>query len=149
RLEQVGEDVDPAMRLEIAGVIVGAGVDHLFRQHRFELDHREIAQLREVAGLVQHIGDAAGHAGRKIPSGLAEHHDDAAGHVFAAMIAGALDHGDRAGVTYGKAFAGDAAEVALALDRAIHHGVADDDALFGHYAAVARRLDDDAAARQA
>src|SRR5215472_6691364 len=134
------------MRLEIAGVVVGPGVDHLFRQHRLELDHREIAELVEVAALVEHIGDAAGHAGREIAPGLAEHDHDAAGHVFAAMIARALDDGDRTGVAHGEALAGDAAEIAFALDRAVHHGVADDDALLRHDAAVLRRLDDDLAA---
>src|SRR5260370_652529 len=52
-------------------------------------------------------------------------------------------------IAHGKTFAGDAAEVALALDGAIHHGVADDDGLFRHDRRIARRLDDDAAARQA
>src|SRR5439155_9915445 len=103
----------------------------------------------EVAGFIQHVGDAAGHAGREIAPGLAEHHHDAAGHVFAAMIAGAFDYRDRAGVTHGKAFAGDAAEIAFPLGCAVHHGVADEDALFRHDAAIARRLDDDAAAGEA
>src|SRR6202012_4400765 len=83
-----------------------------------------------------------------VAPGLAQHHDNAAGHVFAAMVAGALDHGDRAGVAYRKAFAGDAAEIAFTLDRAVHHGVADDDRLLRHDAGIGRRLDDDAAARQ-
>ena len=129
--------------------MVGVLVDHLFRQYGFEVDHRHVAELAEVAGLVQHIGDAAGHAGREVAPGLAEHHDDAAGHVFAAMIAGAFDHGDRAGIAYREALAGDAAEIAFTLDRAIHHGVADDDGFLRHDAGIARRLDDDAAAGQA
>src|SRR5205085_5613288 len=68
------------------------------------------------------------------------------GHVFAAMVAGALDHRDRAGVAHRKTLAGDAAEIAFALDRAIHHRVADDDGFLRHNPRVARRLDDDAAA---
>ena len=75
--------------------------------------------------------------------------DDAAGHVFAAMIAGAFDHGDGAGIAHGEALAGDAAEIAFAGDRAVHHGVADDDGFFRHDAGIRRRLHDDAAARQA
>src|SRR6185312_5754825 len=81
--------------------------------------------------------------------GLAEHHDDAAGHVFAAMVAGAFDDRDRAGVAHRETLAGDAAEIAFSLGRAVHHGVADDDGFFRHDAGIARRLDDDAAARQA
>ena len=80
---------------------------------------------------------------------LAEHHDDAAGHVFAAMVAGALDDGDGAGVAHGEALAGDAAEVALAGDGAVEDGVADDDRLFRHEAAVVRRAHDEAAAGEA
>src|SRR5262249_51165499 len=71
-----------------------------------------------------------------------------AGHIFAAMVTRALDDGDGTGVAHGKALAGDTAEIAFTLDRAIHHGVADDDALFRHDAAVPRRLDDDFAARE-
>src|SRR6202023_845788 len=108
-----------------------------------------VAQFREIAGLVENVSHAARHAGGEIAPGLAEHHHDAAGHIFAAMIAGAFDHGDRAGVAHREALAGDAAEIALALDRAIHHGVADDDGFLRHDAGIARRLDDDAAAGQA
>ena len=95
-----------------------------------------LQQLVEVAVLVEHIGDAAGHAGREVAPGLAEHDHDAAGHVFAAMVAGAFDDRDRAGIAHGEALAGDAAEIAFALDRAVHHGVADDDRLFRHDAGV-------------
>ena len=55
------------------------------------------------------------------------HHDDAAGHVLAAVVARALDDGDGAGVAHREALAGDAAEIALAGDRAVEHRVADDD----------------------
>src|SRR5882757_697297 len=65
------------------------------------------------------------------------------------MIAGALDDRDRAGVAHREAFAGDAAEIAFTLGRAVHHGVADDDGFFRHDAGIARRLDDDAADGQA
>ena len=101
------------------------------------------------AVLVEHIGDAARHAGGEVAAGLAEDDDDAAGHVFAAMVAGALDDGDGAGVADGEALAGDAAEVALAGDGAVEHGVADDDRLLRHDAGVRGRADDDAAAGQA
>ena len=98
---------------------------------------------------VEHIGDAARHAGREVAAGLADHHDDAAGHVFAAMVADAFDDGDGAGVAHRETLAGDAAEIALALGRAVEHGVADDDRLFRHDAAVGGRAHDDAAAAEA
>ena len=103
----------------------------------------------ERAVLVEHIGDAARHAGGEIAPGAAEHDDDAAGHVFAAMVAGAFDHGDGAGIAHGEALAGDAAEIAFAGDGAVQHRVADDDRFFRHDAGVGGRADDDAAAGQA
>ena len=106
--------------------------DLLFFRHRLELDHRHVAARLEAFVLVEHVGDAARHAGREIAAGAAEHDHDAARHVFAAMVAGALDHRDRAGIAHGEALAGDAAEIAFAFDRAVQHGVADDDRFFGH-----------------
>src|SRR5205814_723100 len=88
------------------------------------------------------------HAGGEVAAGAAEHHHDAAGHVFAAVIAGALDHRDRAGIAHREALAGDAAEIAFALDRAVEDGVADDDRFLRHDAGVRGRADDDAATRK-
>src|SRR5437867_740904 len=65
------------------------------------------------------------------------------------MVASAFDHRDGAGIAHRKAFAGDAAEIAFALDRAVEHGVADDDRFLRLEAAVGRRANDEAAAREA
>src|SRR5207245_10664434 len=62
---------------------------------------------------------------------------------------GACADRTRTGVAQREALAGDAAEIAFALDRAIHHGIADDDRLFRHDAGIVRRLDDNAAAGKA
>jgi hypothetical protein len=43
----------------------------------------------------------------------------------------ALDHRNRAGIAHAEALARDAAEEAFAADRAVEHGVADDDVFFG------------------
>jgi hypothetical protein len=59
------------------------------------------------------------------------------------MVANALDHGDRAGVAHGKALARNTAEIALALGRAVKHGVADNDRFFGDDLRLVRRADDD------
>src|SRR5690348_4634621 len=126
------------------------GIDRtVLALERLELDHRGIAARLEVAAFVEHVGDAAAHAGGEIGARVAEHGDDAAGHVFAAMRAGAFDNRHRARVAHSEAFAGDAAEIAFAADRAVKHGVADDDALVARQLAVARRIDDQPAARQA
>ena len=71
-----------------------------------------LQRLAKRAVLVEHIGDAARHAGGEVAPGLAEHDDDAAGHVLAAVVAGALDDRDGAGVAHREALAGDAAEIA-------------------------------------
>ena len=97
-----------------------------------EFHHRHVAALGEVAVLVEHIGDAARHAGREVAARRPEHDHDAARHVFAAMVARALDDRDRAGVAHREALARDAAEVALARDGAVEHRVADDDRLLRH-----------------
>jgi hypothetical protein len=47
----------------------------------------------EVAGLVEHVGDAAGHAGREVAARGAEDDHAAAGHVLAAVVAHGLDDG--------------------------------------------------------
>ncbi len=80
------------------------------------------------SGIVD-VGDAAAHARGEVAPGRAEHDHRAAGHVLAAVVAGAFDDRRRAGIAHAEALAGDAAEVRLALDRAVHHGVADDDVL--------------------
>ncbi len=122
-------EIDEAVAFEIAGAALERAERVVLVGDRLEIDHRLVAALGEISVLVEHEGDAAAHAGGEIAAGLAEHDDDAAGHVFAAMRARALDHGDGAGIAHGEALAGDAAEIAFARDRAVEHGVADDDAL--------------------
>ena len=79
---------------------MGLMIDELarlfFLGQRFKLDHGKIAARGEASIFVQHVGDAAGHAGSKVAAGAAQHDHNAAGHIFAAMVAGALDHGDGA-----------------------------------------------------
>ena len=129
---QVRHDVDAAMRFEVlveAEFLLG---DFFFFRNRLQLDHRHIATRLEGAVFVQHVSDAARHTRGEIASGATEHHHHAAGHVFAAMVAGAFDHRDGAGIAHGETLAGYAAEIAFALDRAIHHGIADNDRFLRH-----------------
>ena len=126
------QDVDAALGFEIAAMMVDAPHQLFLLLDRFEIDHREVAALGEAAVLVEHIGDAARHAGGEVAPGLAEHDDEAAGHVFAAVVAGAFDHRDGAGIAHREALARDAAEIGLAGDRAVQHRVADDDGALRH-----------------
>lgn len=82
--------------------------------HGFEADRLFVHPLVEVPVLIQHIGDAAGHAGCKVLAGLAQHDDGAAGHVLAAMVADALHNGRCAGVADAEALTGHAGDEGLA-----------------------------------
>src|ERR1700722_14655780 len=62
------------------------------------------------------------------------------------MIAGAFDDSDGTRIAHRKALAGDAAEIAFALDRTVQHGIADDDRLFRHDLAAGGRPNDEAGA---
>ena len=91
-----------------------------------------ISRLQRRAKLavgVEHVGDAAAHAGREVAPGPAEHDHASAGHVLAAVIADALDHDRRAAVAHAEALARHAADVAFAARRAVERDVADDDVL--------------------
>src|SRR5438477_212654 len=96
---------------------------------RLERDHGGVAMLRKRAVLVEHVGDATGHAGSKVSSGDPQDEDRAAGHVLAAMVADTFHDGGRAGVAHREALARHAAEIGLALDGAVQDDVAGDDVL--------------------
>src|SRR5262249_3904100 len=83
----------------------------------------------ETAVLVEHIGDAAAHAGREVAAGSAKHDDAAAGHVLAAVVSDAFDDGAGARVADGEPLARGAAEEGAGGRRAVQHGVTDDDVL--------------------
>src|SRR3974390_2600068 len=125
-------DIDEPVALEVAGLMAAPFHDAVLARHWLKLHHGEIAASVEVAVLVKHIGDAAGHAGGEVPPRRADHHHDAARHIFAAMVARAFYHRGGAGIAHGKALAANAPEVALTGDRAIEHGIADDDRGFRH-----------------
>ena len=101
------------------------------------------------AVLVEHVGDAAAHAGREVAPGRPEDHRAAAGHVLAAVVADALDDGARARVAHREALAGEPAEERAAGGRAVEHGVADQHVLLGHERGVVGRADGEHAAGQA
>ena len=116
---------------------------------RQNVDLSRVAQRGKAGVRIIDIGDPARHARRKVASGLAQHGHYAAGHVFAAMIAAAFDHGNRARIADRKAFTRDAVEERLTGNRAIKHGVADDDVVRRLTVHMGRLAHDHAAARQA
>ena len=123
--------------------IASASVD------RVEADEPHVAARLEAAVAVEHVGDAAAHAGREVAPRRAEDHHAAAGHVLAAVVADALDDGARARVADREALAREAAEERPARGRAVEHGVADDDVLLGHERGVVGRAHGEHAAGEA
>ncbi len=97
------------------------------RRNRQQIDLCVIDEAGEVTVRIIDIGDPAAHPRSDIASGLAQHNHYAAGHVFAGVIASAFDHRQRARIAHGETFTRDAVEICLPRDRAIEHGVADDD----------------------
>ena len=79
--------VDPAVGLQVAARVQVAEHHLLLGGDRLEFDHRHVAALSEGPVLIEHIGDAARHAGGEIAPGRADDDDDAAGHILAAVIA--------------------------------------------------------------
>ena len=71
-----------------------------------EVDRVEVAAEVEVAGLVEDVGDAAGHARAEVDASRAENDDLAAGHVLAAVVADAFRDERDARVADGEALAG-------------------------------------------
>jgi len=127
----------PPQRRDLGGVLDALEVHHLRVHARVE-----------VAALVEHVGDAPGHAGREVAAGRTEHHHPAAGHVLAAVVAHALDHRVGAAVAHAEALARHAADVGLAARGTVQRHVADDDVVLGREGRLARREDGDLAARQ-
>src|SRR3990167_4321255 len=126
---------------------------HIFFAHQGLQLHRVqnllIAADAEVARLVEHVSDAARHAGGKVSSRFAEHDDAPSGHVLAAVIPDALDDCIGAAIAYGETLAGDAAEVGFAAGGAVEHHIANQNIFFGNKGGLMRRIDDDLAARKA
>ena len=84
---------------------------------RLDVHHLGVQLRAELARLVEHVGDAARHAGREVAPGLAEHRHRAAGHVLAAVVAGAFHHRGGAGQAHREALARDAVEIGRACAR--------------------------------
>src|SRR5690606_33848640 len=92
------------------------------------------------------------HARGEVAAGRADDHDPPAGHVLATVVPDALNDGLGAGVTDAEPLADHAADVDLAVDRAVADHVAGDDVLLGLEALLQRlfrREDRDLAAGEA
>src|SRR5207248_11570047 len=100
----------------------------IFGRDLVEAHQLQVAPALEPFVLVQHVGDAAAHAGGEVAPGPAQHDHPAAGHVLAPVVAAALDHGPGVGVAHGDALAGQPPEEGAPARGAVEHGAAHDDA---------------------
>ena len=112
-----------------------------------QCNHLEVAAARKIARFVQHIGDAARHAGREVAPSRPEHDHAAAGHVLAAMIPDGFHHGLSAAVSHGEALTRHASDIRLASRRTVERHVADNDVLLRNKGGAHGRKDDEFAAR--
>src|SRR5690606_4662771 len=92
---------------------------------------------------------SARHAGREIEARGPENHCAPTRHVLAAVVAHAFDDGFGAAVTYAEPLGRPAPEESAAARRAVQRYVADQHVVLGRERALGRRIDDQAAARQA
>ena len=98
---------------------------------------------------IEHIGNAARHAGGEIAASFADNHDLATGHVFTAVITDAFYHCARAAVSHTKTLTTHAPKIRLTRSRAVQRDIADQNIFFRHKGRGARRKDDEFAAGQA
>src|SRR5690606_22031500 len=80
----VVHDVHHSVGFQITALVLQVFQSPVLGQNRLQFDHGQVTSTFEIAGLVEHIGDAARHARGEIAAGRAENHNDAASHVFTA-----------------------------------------------------------------
>src|SRR5262245_56101498 len=115
---------------------------------RLQIHQFRVAPALELAARIQHVGDAAAHAGGEVPSRPPEDDHASARHVLAAVIADALDNGGGSGISDGEALAGDTADERLSTRRAIQRDVAGNHVVLRGERRATRRREDDPPARQ-
>src|SRR2546427_421557 len=129
----------PAIRFPRVEDGAGAGTPGLVEvllnelaQHPFvhrvqaaDSNHLQVAVGFEQAALIEDVGDAVRHPGRKVPPDRSQHDHHAAGHVLAAVVARAFDHCDGTGVPDREAVARAAGRKQPSGRRAVQGGVPD------------------------
>ena len=113
---------------------------------RTQPNHFQIAIGFQLALLIQHIGNAARHAGREVASRGTQDDHPATRHVLASVIAHPLHHRVRAAVAHAETLAHQAANVGLAAGGAIERDIAGDHVLPGRKAGIERRAQNELSA---
>src|SRR5882757_4523442 len=120
---------------------------HRLRVDAADVDELVVIAIDEIALEVEHIGEAAGKASSEVDAGTPEYAHDTAGHVLTTVVSRSLDDSNGARITHGKALAGDAGRVQVPARGAVETGVAHDDGFVRHITGIARRAQDNLAAR--
>ena len=123
--------------------VVGAGLDGR------QVDGGQVAAEVEVAGFVEDVREAAGHARAEVDAGWAKDHDFAARHVFAAVVTDTFRHQRYAGVADGETFARLSVEEDPSARCAVGDHIACDDVLLRAERCICRRTNGDDAAGKA
>ena len=108
--------------------------DHLFQRKNIIFrgdfiggNHFFVGFRVKIVVLIQHIGDAAAHARRKVFAHGADNHHTASCHIFTAVVAHTLHHRCGAGVPDTEPLTGRAIDEGLAGSSSVECHVADDD----------------------
>ncbi len=90
------------------------------------------SQLGSQSGLrIIDIGDATGHAGRKVAADRPQDERCAAGHIFTAVVTHPFHHNDSPAVAHTEPLPGKAADKAFSRGGAEKGHIADDDIVLG------------------
>ena len=65
-LVHLGGDIDQAVMLQVAAMVVEALDGGVFGGDGLEIDHGEVAALGEIPRLIENVSDTARHAGGEV-----------------------------------------------------------------------------------
>src|SRR5215510_8239531 len=146
-----GEDA-PA---EFTVVISGVTLDHLLDVgyllgilEGLEGYCVEITSAAQIASLVQHVSDPAGHASGKVATRLTKHHHASTRHILTAMVPNGFYHGPYTAIAHPEALARHAADIRFATGCPIKCHVTDNDVFFRYKGRAGWWIEDNLAARQ-
>src|ERR1700678_1899281 len=114
-----------------------------------EIDRAAAAALfGKIALLIENISHATTHARSGISATRSQHKHGSLRQPLGAVVATAVDNGGSTGVAHGKAFSSDSVEKSLAAGCPVKRNISDQNIFFGGKSRSARRIDDQAPARQ-
>src|SRR6185312_279398 len=114
---------------------------------RFKINRSEVAAFfGKVSLVINHVSNAAAHAGSEIASAGAEHNNESVGHVFATVVANAFNDRGGSGVADRETLTSHTVEKCFATGCAIKSDVANQNIFFCRKGGFFWRMNDDAPA---